>query len=286
MYSKKVKKRKSLHIIGADNMVATDEDICTLNELGLSTIQARIYLTLAKAQTLTAHEISKLSGVARPHVYQALDELADKGLTLKTISKPEQWKAIPPADCISILMRRRMSKTAELQKKTLSLESHLKASRTQRASEGELQFMLIPKKGAVYLEAGNMLKEVKETMDFLCLTRRMIAWLSDCSPLFEEALTRKVDCRVIMPQPEPKTGIWRPLKNLNKYENFELRLIPKEPKFGFSIWDKKEILMTTSPVNSSTPAKTLWSKNKGLVNLCQEHFCCIWKKAERTNLKS
>jgi hypothetical protein len=118
------------------------------------------------------------------------------------------------------------------------------------------------------------------------LTRRMIAWLSDCLPIFEEALTRKVDCRVIMPQPEQKTGIWKSLKNLNKYKTFELRLIPKEPKFGFSIWDKKEILMTTSPVNSPTPAKTLWSNNKGLVDLCQEHFCCIWKKAERTNLKS
>jgi sugar-specific transcriptional regulator TrmB len=257
-----------------------DEDICTLNDLGLSTIQAKIYLALAKAGTLTAQEISRLSGVARPHVYQALHELSNEGLTLKTISKPELWQAISPDDCMSILMHRRISKTSELQKQTLSLKKRLKTSQILKASGDEMQFLLIPKKGAVYLEAEKMLKTVEETMDFLCLTRRMIGWLSDCLDLFEEALKRKVDCRVIMPRPKQKTGIWQPLKRLNEYSNFTLRLIPKEPKFGFSIWDQKEILMTTSTVNSSTPATTLWSNNRGLVDLCQEHFCCLWERAD------
>jgi sugar-specific transcriptional regulator TrmB len=261
------------------------EEISILNELGLSIPQAKIFLALSTKQAMTVQEISHISHEARPFVYQVLPQLEEVGLVLEIIDKPERFSAISLEECISILMQRRIIKTAEL-KKRIGVLAHKVRLMQQEEFNEETQFALIPKRDAIYAQAKKMLQKVQERMDFLCLTRRMIAWLSDCLPIFEEALTRKVDCRVIMPQPEQKTGIWKSLKNLNKYKTFELRLIPKEPKFGFSIWDKKEILMTTSPVNSPTPAKTLWSNNKGLVDLCQEHFCCIWKKAERTNLKS
>ena len=141
--------------------------------------------------------------------------------------------------------------------------------------------MLIPKKDAIYKQANKMLMEAKKSIDFLCLTRRMISWLSTCLSTVVETLDRKVAFRVIMPKPTSGKDVAGPIEILENYSNFTLRMIPKEPKFGFSIWDGKEILMTTSPVDSSTPAATLWSNNRGLVDLCEEHFCCLWKKAEK-----
>jgi hypothetical protein len=110
--------------------------------------------------------------------------------------------------------------------------------------------------------------------------RRMISWLSNSLSTVIETLDRKVAFRVIMPRPGSGKDVGGLIEMLYNYRNFTLRMIPKEPKFGFSIWDGKEILMTTS-VDSSTPVATLWSNNRGLVDLCQKHFCCLWKKAEK-----
>jgi len=83
-----------------------------------------------------------------------------------------------------------------------------------------------------------------------------------------------------MPKPEPGVGIWKPINALISHHTFNLRLISKEPKFGFSVWDNKEVLITTSPIDSPVPATSLWSSNKGLVDLCIEHFNCIWTKSK------
>ena len=230
---------------------------------------------------MSAHEISRVSDIARPHVYKILAELEETGLVVRIIGKPERFQAINIAEGVSALLQRRITKTAELQEKATRLTLNFKTNQSQMAPEENLQFMLIPKRDAVYKKAEKMLIKAQKNIDFLCLTRRMISWLSICLPHFEAALARKVDCKVIMPKPEPGEDIWKPIKTLKNCPNFTLRLISKEPKFGFSVWDNKEILLTTSPIDSPIPATTLWSNNRGLVDLCQEHFNCIWRKTEK-----
>jgi sugar-specific transcriptional regulator TrmB len=257
------------------------DDILTLTNLGLDISQSKVYLTIAKAGKITAREISKLSGVARPHVYSALKKLEEAGLVIRIISKPVRFMAIPVDECTSILLQRRIEKTRMLRAQTALLNEHFNSLQVPNTSDVNLQFMLIPKKDAVYQQANKMLTEVQESIDFLCLTRRMISWLSNYLSIVVETLDRKVTFRVIMPKPTSGEAVRGPIEMLYNYSNFIMRTIPKEPKFGFSIWDGKEILMTTSPVDSSTPATTLWSSNRGLVALCREHFCCLWEKAEK-----
>jgi sugar-specific transcriptional regulator TrmB len=256
------------------------EDISTLTDLGLSISQAKAYLSLAKAKTLTVNEISKASGIARPHVYIVLSELEEAGLILRIIDQPERFQAITIDECVSALMRRRIMRTAELQEKTSTLTRKFRTNHSVETPAKNPEFALIPKHDAVYAKAEKMLKDVQESLYFLCLTRRMFSWLVSYLPALEEAIARSVDCRVIMPKPKTNFDLWKPFIILGNSPNFALRLIPKEPKFGFSVWDKKEVLMTTSPVDSPGPAITLWSNNMSIVDLCQEHFCCLWEKAE------
>ncbi len=258
------------------------EDISTLHDLGLTVTQAKVYLTLAKAGKLTVHEASKLSGVARPHAYQAMEELEAAGLIIRVIDYPERFFAISLEECTSNLWQNRIEETAKLQRQTMLLKQHFKTNLALNSSDTALQFTLIPERHMIYAKADKMLHKVQESIDFLCLTRRMLAWLSNSLSSVEEVLARNVVFRVIMPRPALNKDLWKPIRVLDNYDNCTLRFIPHEPNFGFSVWDGKEILMTTSPVDSSTPASTLWSNNKGLADLCQEHFCCLWKKAKES----
>ncbi len=261
-------------------MDSLNEDLFILNELGLSASQAKIYLSIVKSGVLTVHEASKHSGVARPHVYRILAELSEMGLVIKVLNQPERFQAIPLEECITAFIHRRLEDTANLQQRAKRLLQNFKTNQSLEIPDENQQFMLIPKKDAVYAKAEKMVKNVRESIDFLCLTRRMIAWLSNSSSDLEEALTRKVHCRVIMPKPEPSVDLRQTMKKLLSYKNFSLKIIRNEPKFGFSIWDSKEILMTTSPVDSPTPATSLWSNNVSIVELCKEQFDCMWKKAK------
>jgi sugar-specific transcriptional regulator TrmB len=259
---------------------SSDEDVSTLAELGLTVSQAKVYLSLAKAKNLTAQAISTISKVARPDVYRILVQLQEAGLVEKMMTKPEESHAIPIGKCVSILMQRRIRKTEELQKKALTLAQSLRRKTASEEPNEKFEFMLIHNRDAVYAKAEKMLTSAQECICFLGLTRRMFSWLSNCSPILEEALVRKVDCRMIMPQPETNHGL-APLKTLGKYSNFVLRLISGSPKAAFSVWDRKEVLITTSTVDTPFPASTLWSNNKGIVDLSQDYFEFLWQKAEK-----
>lgn len=263
-------------------MKSSDEYISTLAELGLSISQAKVYLSLAKSRSLKAHEISSISGVDRPDVYRVLLQLEEAGLVEKIISKPEEFHAISIEKCVSNLIQRRIMKTAELQEKALTLTQNFKRITENEELAAEFQFILIPNRGAVYAKAEKMIKSVQKIVCFMALRRRMIAWASNYSPLLEEALTRKVDFRIIMPKPKMKEHLGEPLEALMKYPNFVLRLISGSPKVGFSVWDRKEMLLSTSAIDTPFPHPTLWSNNKSVVDLSQGYFDLIWQKAQKT----
>jgi sugar-specific transcriptional regulator TrmB len=257
-----------------------EEDVSILKELGISVTQAKIYLALARARTLNAQEISKLSGVARPHVYQVLDDLLEQGLITQIIDQPERYQAIPISECVSALMRRRIIKTAELEEKTILLEKKYRTLPIMQGIDKPLQFMFIPKKETVYAKAEKMLVTVRETIIFLLSTRRMISWLSDSLPLFEKTLARGVNCKVIIPSPGMTVDLLKQFKMFERYPNFSLRLLSNIPNFGFSVWDGKEMIMTAYPSDSPTTEPSLWSDNSCIVSLCEEHFENLWDKAE------
>ena len=261
-------------------MASFDEHVSTLVELGLSPSQAKVCLVLAKSKTLTAHTINKISGIPRSDVYRVLGELEKAGIVEKIISKPEKFHAISIEECVSTLLQERFRKTQQLQKDGLKLTQYFFREKAALEEEDEkFGFVLITGKNAVYSKTEKLFRSTQQNICFVGLKRRTLVWLSSCLPSLEEALKRNVDCKMIMQKPEK--SLHKTLKTLQKYPNFSLRMVLEQPKTAFSVWDQKEILMSTSVLDSSAPLPILWSNNKSMVDLCQEYFECIWQKAEK-----
>jgi sugar-specific transcriptional regulator TrmB len=260
-------------------MSVKDDQISILEELGMTATQAKIYLSLAKSKCLTAHAIANISKIARPDVYRILPMLEEAGFVERVISSPVEFHAIPIDACISILMKKRIMKTAELQQKTLSLAKEFCRQPENEEIDEKFEFLLIPSKAAIYKKAENMIKSAREQICFLGLQKRMDSWLSLYSPHLEKALAKNVNLKIIMPKNEnvkPNEA----LKKMRKYPNFQLKFISKEPESGFSVWDKKEVLITTSAVDTPFPFPTLWSRNKAIVALSQNYFDLLWQEAK------
>jgi len=80
-----------------------EENIRVLTNLGLTTGQAKVYLTLATLEKATAKEASDHSNIARQEVYRLLAELEDKSLIERILashqpsSKPSQSSKASPS---------------------------------------------------------------------------------------------------------------------------------------------------------------------------------------------
>jgi sugar-specific transcriptional regulator TrmB len=62
------------------------DDIQTLTDLGLSLLQAKTYLNLAKLGKANVQTIAKASNVARQDIYRVMPKLQKLGLAEKFIS--------------------------------------------------------------------------------------------------------------------------------------------------------------------------------------------------------
>lgn len=82
-----------------------------LQELGLSEYEARVYIALLRRHPATAYEAARSAGVPTSKVYQVLDRLSSKGLTLE-ITEQEKTRYVPlEADELVELFRSRLSAT-------------------------------------------------------------------------------------------------------------------------------------------------------------------------------
>jgi sugar-specific transcriptional regulator TrmB len=258
--------------------MSIEDEVSILAELGMTTTQAKVYLSLAKSKSLTAHAIAKIARIARPDVYRILPMLEEAGFVERVIASPLEFHAIPIDTCISTLMQKRIMKTAELQKKATSIAKEFYRNPENEEIDEKFEIILIPNKEAIFTKAEKMIKSVREQICFLGLPKRMNSWLSQYSPHLEKALARNVDIKVIMPKIEnikPSEA----LKKMGKYPNFQLKFASKEPEVGFSVWDKKEALISTSAVDTPFPFPTLWSRNKAIVALSQNYFDLLWNEA-------
>lgn len=266
-------------------MKNSDDCVSTLCELGLSISQAKVILSLVQSRNLKAHEISSISGVARPDVYRILSQLEEAGLVEKTISKPEEFHAISIGKCVSNLIQKRIMKTEELQKKALTLTQNFQRNTENEEISKDFHFIFIHNRESVYGKAEKMVRNAQKSICFMGSRKRVTAWVSNYSPILEEVLIRKVNYRIIMTKSEANERLGEPFETLMKYPDFALRLIPESPNVVFCVGDRKEIFLSTSAIDTPFPHPTLWSNNKCIVDLAQDYFDLIWQQAQKPKTK-
>ena len=83
-----------------------------LNQFGLTSQEATIYMTLHTEGVLTGYEVSKLTGISRSNAYTALANLAEKGAA-RLIEGEKKLYAPVPVENFCTNKIRRLQKTSE-----------------------------------------------------------------------------------------------------------------------------------------------------------------------------
>ena len=98
-----------------------DEDTKLLTRLGLTELQAQVYLTLAKMGKATLRDISSASKADRANVYRVITRLLELNLIEKLLSTPTVFRALPLADGIKMLLEKKDQEHNDIKAKSRAL---------------------------------------------------------------------------------------------------------------------------------------------------------------------
>lgn len=261
-------------------MSSSEEDIQTLNALGLTGVQARVYLALIKTGITTIQEVSKASKVARPDTYRVISNLQQLGFVEKIVTIPSKIKPLPLSDTIAILMERRKKENSELHKKaTRLLKKHREKNENNAPQEENFQFALIPERENLMFKTQKMTENAQNSIRLMIPLKKLSPWIINHSDMFEKAIRRNVKIQVITEKPGNGETLPKIMCDFNKDPSFEIRTVLQPLKACFGINDTKEILLSTSAKSGPAESPAVWSNNPGLIELAQTYFETAWIKA-------
>jgi sugar-specific transcriptional regulator TrmB len=255
-----------------------EESVDVLKNLGLTSCQARLYLSLISCGACTVKQISIVSKIAREEVYLVLPKLQSLGLIEKILERPTKYKAIPVQECISNLLEERKSKTTELEIRSKEVIQNYKQTNFNGKNSTQLhQFIFVPSKQVLIKRIKKSVINAKKSICVLTSCKRLT---HACNSLFEtiqDALDRGVKGRAIINLPKGKH-----LDMINECwskPSAELRFIPKVPRTVIAMYDKREVYIFTEPDADLTESPALWSNYSSLVNVIDDFFEVLWSTA-------
>lgn len=248
-----------------------------MTRLGLTSVQARVYIALAQSGISTIKTISKVSRVARQDIYRITSVLQKLGLVEKIIAAPTMFRAIPIKDAISILLERRTKETSELQAQTKELLKKFKKIKAiTTAPQEETQFILVPEKEALILRTKQAVMSAQRSTDIIITWKKFPQMLLLLAKEFREAIKRGVKIRYIVEKTEYENSWPEIVQAFTRNSSFKLRFVPNPPNTVFGIFDEKEVFIATSTAGYAAEYPALWSNNPSLISAMHDLFEIMW----------
>lgn len=262
-----------------------NEDIEALTSLGLTVLQAKVYLALVESKSATIKDISKNAGVARQDLYRITSELKEYGLVEKIITKPITYKAIPLKNGVDVLLdeiRRKRSESHNKVAKLIQRYKNKEASGKQQREKNH--FVYVPEKNALILKEKKMLSAAQKNVVFITSKKRFSQKLYAFSEEFKKAIENGVKIRIVTEKNEKHWTLSnKTAKNNKKNPSFEVRYLLNLPPVVMAVFDKKEAIIIASADAGLTESPALWSTNPSLVELAKNYFEIMWITAIESN---
>lgn len=270
-------------------MDVEEEATQILNRLGLTSSQAKVYLTLLKLEQATAKTISNNSKVARQEVYRVLVELEEKSLVERIIAVPTEFKPVSMENGLSFLIGEKRKEISEIQKEakklSLKFKTFLKPKETKMGTSqtGESEFVLIPESKTLLLRMERAVDAAQKSIEVIYPKEPFLQVLFNLSEKFKDALKRGVKIRCLINEPLEES--WpTTVQTIAENPLFEIRIISEDPKENFWIYDEKEVLVATASVRDYKQFPVLLTTATPLIGLSENYFNTMWKKAAKIQI--
>ncbi len=262
-------------------MTAQEKAVETLIGLGLTSLEAKVYLDLVKEGKSTIKDISKTSKIARQDLYRVTTQLLDLGLIEKLVDTPTKYEAIPIKDVISMLVERRRKETAHLMKDSNEFLRFYAENKEASPKEEENQFVIINDLHARLMKVKKEILNSEKSMNIVTKWSFFLTYTLETIEEHMTAMNKGTKIRIVTQEPDNIVTLPKNIQKLIKHPNYEIRHVSSIPSSLVAIFDRKEvnILLATDKSTKETPM--LMTNNPVLVELAQNYFEMIWNNTPR-----
>jgi len=271
----------NLFNIGERILPLTEYGAKILQELGLTFLQAKVYLALIRLQgDSSVKTISTTSNVARQDVYQTLTDLQEISLIEKVINNPSTFRAIPIQETVAILAERKNQKTIALQAKAIEVFQTIAKIEAEHIQQKNHKFVLIPKKEALINRTKKAFENAQQNVLATSPWQHVVQWSFLLDESVKNCLDRGVKIRWITNTPTDAKAFRIKMRSLLKERNFKLKIKSNNLAIRYRIYDDNDVILAiaTSPNAGGSPA--LVTTNPLIVEMLKDHFEMNWKLAK------
>jgi sugar-specific transcriptional regulator TrmB len=259
------------------------EDTAVLTELGLTLSEARIFLALVQTGSSHTGPLSKVTGIHRQHIYNALDSLVNKGLIEKQLGTIPTYKAIPVEEALSVLIKRKQKQVAEIELKAKKLAENFKKTKWHEIEESKgdsKQFIVVTGKDAIEMRGVKRgLETAQISFDAVTTQKFFCPGIANFAKEFEKASKRGVKIRIVMDDGAPVRMTLKKMPSLMKNANFNVRYLSTPPGTAIAVFDKKEVNILGSATGTLEDTSVLWSNSSCLLAVLQDYFESLWRNS-------
>jgi sugar-specific transcriptional regulator TrmB len=253
-------------------------------KLGLTSLQARVYLTLVNIGEATAKAISVQAEMDRADVYRVIETLQEQSLVEKIISTPVKFKAVTLREGLSILLERKQNESAETEKQaSLLLEQYHDKETEINRLENPAKFSIVPPKETRTLFFLKLLNNA-QSMDAIVPQHFERNW-SKLEGHIKEFLRKGGKCRVMISHVKKQEEIHQ-LNGFREFTDscFQIRYTASNLLAAFAIFNKKELLINTLPAIGTYEQPNLLTNSPVILDLALSYFEREWKEASSLKL--
>jgi sugar-specific transcriptional regulator TrmB len=266
---------KSLNAKRKINDIMQKEDFSaqTLEKLGLSKPQTRVYLAIVTVQKANVAKIANLSKVARPDVYRILSNLEENGLVKKIIGSPTKFEATPLKRACEMLLENKKHEYLEIQHKTHNLINNFNLnSHLYSADIGSFQIISSVKLLREML--GDENTNAKTSIDLITKWCNIRPVVFGVHQFFPDAIKRGVRIRLIVDYDPTDKRLASALRN----PLLEIRYLGERVPIKATIYDKRKAGMSVG-FSYDDIVPSLWSDNPVFLKMMGTYFDTLWQKA-------
>lgn len=252
-----------------------DLSVQTLERLGLTKLQAKIYLASCCLKKSAVSKISALAKIARPDVYRVLPSLEELGLVRRVISNPTQYEAVPlKKGCCQLLSKKQIEYTKVKKSVDHMLKFHKDQENKQESDKSRFELVSSAKQLLKRLAIEDSLAQ--KTIDIMGNWRHIKPLLYGANNSFSNALKRGVKIRIITDD-----TLDEKFEKTIKTPLVEIRSLNGTVPIKTVIYDTTRANMYVGTLYDKRGlAPSLWSENPGFIKLLVAFYESNWLQAE------
>ncbi len=252
----------------------------TLNQLGLTLGQSKVYLAIVQCRTAaTVKQISTVSKLPRQEIYKIIRKLEKQGFVERIIGIPTTFKALPLKQTLSILIEQKKMETRNLEIATKRLLTEKIYMDYEKPFEESPDFLLIAGKERILLHAVSDINKAEESVNHSAPWEMLAYLVSVVDDALITAEKKGISFRFLINKPNNEQVLSKFHKFAMQHNGFKIKYINCKP-LVFVVRDHKVVSFSSlgNEFNLSK-SKFLVSNNYAFAQLIEEYFDSIWAEA-------